>query len=109
MEKVRPWCGQPSDRGRLKNSFLLRDVMLTLYIHVYTCPVSVYLSVRSSQAGILSKRLDESSCVLAWRLPSIYPTVLKGNLGPSKNKGPAIWNNNNNNNHLTAVCPGQPG
>ena len=20
MEKVRPWCGQPSDRGRLKNS-----------------------------------------------------------------------------------------
>ena len=19
MEKVRPWCGQPSDRGRLKN------------------------------------------------------------------------------------------
>jgi len=20
MEKVRPWCGQPSDRGRLKNT-----------------------------------------------------------------------------------------
>ena len=28
MEKVRPWCGQPSDRGRLK----IRSEQ-TIYIH----------------------------------------------------------------------------
>jgi len=32
-------------------------------------------SVRPSQAGIVSKRLDESSWFLAWRLPSTYPTL----------------------------------
>ena len=31
--------------------------------------------VRLSQAGIVSKRLDESSWFLAWRLPSTYPTL----------------------------------
>ena len=25
MEKVRPWCGQPSDRGRLKSSRIYRN------------------------------------------------------------------------------------
>jgi len=38
MEKVRPWCGQPSDRGRLKNrtttttnSLLSRTVWASRY------------------------------------------------------------------------------
>ena len=26
MEKVRPWCGQPSDRGRLRNRTALHAV-----------------------------------------------------------------------------------
>ena len=25
VEKVRPWCGQPSDRGRLKNRTAIQD------------------------------------------------------------------------------------
>jgi len=37
---------------------------------VVVCP-----SVRPSQAGIVSKRLAESSWVSARRLPSIYPTL----------------------------------
>ena len=36
---------------------------------------SVCPSVRPLQAGIESKRLDESSWFLAWRLFSIYPTL----------------------------------
>jgi len=37
--------------------------------------VSVRLSVRLSQAGIVSKRLNESSWVLARGLPSTCPTL----------------------------------
>jgi len=44
----------------------------------------VCLSVCQSQVRVLSKRLDESSWVLARELPS---TVLKGNSGIFKNKG----------------------
>ena len=29
MEKVRPWCGQPSDRGGLKNRTVQRRVAAT--------------------------------------------------------------------------------
>jgi len=40
MEKVRPWCGQPSDRGRLKNRTELNIATEynggpALYVHVY--------------------------------------------------------------------------
>ena len=35
----------------------------------------VRLSVRLSQAGIVSKRPDDSSWFLAWRLPSTYPAL----------------------------------
>ena len=38
-------------------------------------PLSVCLSVRPSQAGVVSKRLDESSWFLEWRPPSAYPTL----------------------------------
>ena len=30
MEKVRPWCGQPWDRGRLKNRAAMYDVICDL-------------------------------------------------------------------------------
>ena len=36
----------------------------------------VHLSIRASQAGIVSKPVDESSWFLAWRLPATYPTLL---------------------------------
>jgi len=29
MEKVRPWCGQPSDRGRLKNRTMVQAFRVT--------------------------------------------------------------------------------
>ena len=38
------------------------------------CP-SVCLSVRPSHAIIASKRLNGSSLLLAWRLPSTYPML----------------------------------
>ena len=37
--------------------------------------LSVLLSIRLSQVGIVSKGPDESSCVLAWGLPSTYPRL----------------------------------
>ena len=41
----------------------------------YSLSSCVRLSVRPSQAGIVSKRLDESSWFSEWRLPSIYSTL----------------------------------
>jgi len=41
---------------------------------VFVC-LSVRPSARLSQADIVSKRLDESSCFLVWRLPSICPKL----------------------------------
>ena len=38
-------------------------------------PPFVRLSVCPSQAGVVSKRLDESSWFLEWRPPSAYPTL----------------------------------
>ena len=38
-------------------------------------PVSVRPSVRPSQVGVLSKRMNESSWVLACELPSTRPTL----------------------------------
>jgi len=45
--------------------------------------LSVRPSVRLSLAHIVSKRLDESSWVLAWRLPSTYPTLYYEEIGVS--------------------------
>jgi len=51
--------------------FLPRDATLARYLlSSCVCP-----SVRPSQAGIVSKRLAESSWVSARRLPSTYPTL----------------------------------
>ena len=38
-------------------------------------PMSVCLSIRLSQVGVLSKRLNESSCFFACELPSTRPTL----------------------------------
>jgi len=49
MEKVRPWCGQPSDRGRLKNrtehSSVLRKSASTLTVDEMSCLIVTILSV----------------------------------------------------------------
>ena len=44
--------------------------MLSSCVCLLVCP-----SVCLSQAGIVAKRLEESSWFLAWRLPSNYPTL----------------------------------
>ena len=51
--------------------FLPRDALLARYM-LSSC---VRLYVHLSQAGIVWKRLDESSWFLAWRLPSTYSTL----------------------------------
>jgi len=61
-------CYHSVQRRIIRNArFLPRDAMLARYL---LCP-----SVRPSQAGIVSKRLDESRWFLARRLPSAYPTL----------------------------------
>ena len=55
----------------LSVGFLPCDAMLVQYM-LSSC---VRLSVCLSQAGIVSKRPEESSCFLARRLPSTYPTL----------------------------------
>ena len=60
-----------SCRGSDVCPFLLRDAVLARYLLLSCmCP-----SVCPSQAGIVSKRLDESSQVLPWGLLSTYPTL----------------------------------
>ena len=61
MEKVRPWCGQPSDRGRLKN----RN--------------RIYLQFGSPAAdvGPCSVRLSQSSRQLLRRLLRLLPAPLQ--------------------------------
>jgi len=59
---------------------------------VVICP-SVRLSVRPTQAGIVSKRLDESSCFFGLETSfHLSHTVLWGNLGISKSDGTSDWN-----------------
>ena len=60
MEKIRPWCGQPSDRGRLKN----RTEQICVYLRTVFKPalltdVFCRTAVRGLDATIL--RLPVSS------------------------------------------------
>jgi len=57
-----------------RQPFLRRNAVLAC---ICCCPVSICLSVRPSQAGTVSKWLDESSWFLAWKwkLPSTYPIM----------------------------------
>jgi len=60
-------CYYSVPRLLIRNArFLPRDAMLARYL--------LCQSVRPLQAGIVSKRLDESRWFLAWRLPPAYPT-----------------------------------
>jgi len=47
LEKVRPWCGQPSDRGRLKNRTEQSDLLVAEHVVAkLRCPQE--LTARSS-------------------------------------------------------------
>jgi len=72
-----------------------RDAMLEPWprVCVCLCLLCVCLSVSLPQIGVLSKRLNESSCffrVEASFKPSY--TTLKGKSGISKNNGTFFWN-----------------
>ena len=55
--------------------FYRANTMLARYTLSSCVCLSVCLSARLPQAGIVLKRLDESSCFLAWGLPLTYPTL----------------------------------
>ena len=60
MDKVRPWCGQPSDRGRLKNWIeLLPFGMLAAVAD--TCPI---MSKHWRQLRALTPTWEKSPCCL---------------------------------------------
>ena len=64
-ERINERIGQPANQSANKSM---------VYYQVTLC--GTWCScVRLSQVGLVSKRLDESSWVLAQRLPSTYPTL----------------------------------
>ena len=67
------------------SAYFARDTMLARCLLSSCVCLSVNPSVGPSQVGTVSKRLDELSSCLAWRLPFTYPTI-------SKNKGTSFWN-----------------
>ena len=56
MEKVRPWCGQPSDRGRLKNR------NRTYYFLLNLCPGAVK-NVKSTSVSVNRYRVMRPECM----------------------------------------------
>jgi len=67
--------------------YLPRDAVLARYL-LSSC---VRLSVRVSQAGIVSKRMDESSWFLARKLPSTYPTLCCKEFQVSPKLDTSLW------------------
>ena len=56
MEKVRPWCGQPSDRGRLKNRTEQKLTILANFLVIVSfldCNFSYYLVLLTNLFGII--------------------------------------------------------
>ena len=64
MEKVRPWCGQLSDRGRLKNGTGATHVLRTVPVYIQVCVGSI----KSTVSGYLSVGQDQSlaDCGRRW-------------------------------------------
>jgi len=58
MEKVRPWCGQPSDRGRLKN----RNRSYTGHKHIQTVVNETILA--STRSSAIAEGPRDASCQL---------------------------------------------
>ena len=67
MEKVRPWCGQLSDRGRLKNRTTFSSESACLFINI-----TPYSSVKSARS--------HSSPVLVFTFLTLYICIPPGSL-----------------------------
>ena len=68
MEKVRPWCGQPSDRGRLKNrteqnvqTLSLADVSRDFRLSRQRRCVNLLLKLTELSASVPEAIADRSS------------------------------------------------
>jgi len=59
-KKVRPWCGQPSDRGRLKN----RRQRSTLNVSLWVAVVPLVVSCRCRRGRRYTDRLQRCWCGL---------------------------------------------
>jgi len=66
--------------------------MLARFLQSSCMCLSVGLSFCLPQAGIVSKRLDKSSWLLAWKLSFTYCTLRYKKLSISKYKGTSVWN-----------------
>ena len=83
MEKVRPWCGQPSDRGRLKN----RTEQICVYLRTVFKPalltdVCCRTAVRGLDATILRlpvssdpQPANQSTALLGRQLQTLSPQI----------------------------------
>jgi len=60
MEKVRPWCGQPSDGGRLKNIIQQHYYYYyNYYYYIYTA----YMHIVRGRVALMSLINDDSRLV----------------------------------------------
>jgi len=73
MEKVRPWCGQPSDQGRLKNR---TDYACDLsYFDVVLCPSSSEILATNAQISFSHMpRPPQCSLASLALVPKVTPT-----------------------------------
>ena len=85
MEKVRPWCGQPLDRGRLKNRTELHNLPYGMVaVHYVICYVSVscctlcyvicYVSVSCCTLCYVTCNVSVSCCTLCCACPDVLQT-----------------------------------
>ena len=76
MEKVRPWCGQPSDRGRLRNRNRTDNSVTThcfaqLWLFASVCWCRFYRLVKDF-CGVVSEASVRSNLILIMELLSEY-------------------------------------
>jgi len=86
MEKVRPWCGQPSDWGQLKNKnkrlwhlFSIYRLLISLLHYLLACARCVCVAWVGGQGrrhGVVSEEVLNMSAVLWWRRPCAWVVYL---------------------------------
>jgi len=84
MEKVRPWCGQPSDRGRLKNRTgarreVLRSACLSRSVRLHSTASVSCRSRTCATRCVRSPCLKKSKCspysITERRVPELIPVL----------------------------------
>jgi len=60
MEKVHPWCGQPSDRGRLKNRTEQNRAHTHTHTHPFNGPLPRTTWVRRYEKGKTNVDFNEA-------------------------------------------------